>query len=147
MQSSQLHPSRRREWVIGARVATGPHAGSETVLVAATDALWRQTTCRKLAELGYRTFEAETPRSALQLLDDARIELLLCDASASGELSGVDLARFARLHYPLLKILLIADADDGELAHFAHLDCEAGFLGRPYAKDDLAVALRTTLDD
>ncbi len=89
---------------------TGVRRGTETILVAGGDAGWRQATCRNLAQLGYRTFPAGDTRAALQLLDDARIDLLLTEAEGAGQCDGVALACVARQRYPALKILLTAGA-------------------------------------
>jgi CheY-like chemotaxis protein len=126
---------------------TNPRRALETVLAANSDSLWRKTTCRHLAELGYRTFEAEHPRAALQLLDDARIDLLLSEVDrGDGQWDGISLARVARERYPALRILLTAGLPHFKLASFAELDCAAAFLSQPYRKEDLASALHGALD-
>lgn len=124
-----------------------PKLATGTILVAEGNPAWRQTTSRHLAELGYRTFEAENTGAALRLLDDARIDLLLIDAATSGRWSTAALARTARERYPALKILLTAGLPDFKRAPFADLDCSVAFLGRSYRKDDLATALHDALDD
>ncbi|HEY1614308.1 MAG TPA: hypothetical protein VGF97_11510 [Rhizomicrobium sp.] len=144
-----MHPSfyEPRDAIRAAGFSIHPKLASETVLVAGGSDDWRHGVSRQIAELGCRMFEAESSSAALQLLDDARIDLLLTDTAPVEDRGGITLARTARERYPTLKILLTAGLPDFRLGAFADLQCSVAFFSRPCRKEDLAAALHEAIED
>lgn len=69
-----------------------------TVLLVAGDGLTRQITANGLTMYGYEPLLARNGAEALAIIaDDRRIDVLVVDADLSGEVSGLAVAKAARL--------------------------------------------------
>ena len=108
-----------------------------TVLVVDDDALIVMVTSDRLQALGHHVFEVQSGREALDLLrSSARIDVVLTDHVMPG-MTGVQLAREIRSHWPGLPIILAtgcADLPDIEELRLARLD-------KPYDLDTLAATI------
>jgi PAS domain S-box-containing protein len=122
--------------------------GNETVLVVEDNTKLREATARQLAALGYELREAEHAAAALTILSSGdRLDLLFSDIVMPGTMDGLDLAHRATQLRPQLKVLLTSGfpgirGADRRLAN----DCPFSLLGKPYGHDELARAVRDTLD-
>jgi signal transduction histidine kinase/DNA-binding response OmpR family regulator len=125
----------------GPAIPPGPSRPSDgramTVLLVEDDDLIRSMTSDMLSEDGHLVIEAGDADEALNALGTRPIDVLLADVGLP-RVSGVALAREARLRLPALKIIFAtgnhAIADDaGEL--------NAVLLGKPYTQEDLREAL------
>jgi CheY-like chemotaxis protein len=115
--------------------------GSETILAVEDDAYVREYVVMLLRDLGYRVLEAASAREALALLDDqAPPELLYTDVVLPGGISGPELADQARERLPALRVLYTS----GYTATTAIPDGPT--LVKPYRKEDLARAIRASLE-
>jgi PAS domain S-box-containing protein len=132
--------------VAEARPPPAPPAlgGGETVLVVEDNAAMRRVAVRQLNGLGYRVLEAGTAAAALALFATEAIDLLFTDVVMPGGMTGFELARAASALAPALKVLVTSGFPEMKL------DGQAGggmrLLSKPYRKDELARALRETLD-
>ncbi|MEZ5830659.1 MAG: PAS domain-containing protein [Dongiaceae bacterium] len=122
-------------------------AGSGLVLMVEDNKDLRTVTVKQLADLGYRTLEAENAKAALELLArHPEIDLLFTDIIMPGGMTGTELAREARRLYPKLKILLTSGYTARAMANGFH-DIEGlELLNKPFRKRDLAHKLRSVLE-
>jgi PAS domain S-box-containing protein len=123
-----------------------PARGSEVVLMVEDNKDLRAVTVSQLADLGYRTLEAENAKAALRILaQHPEIDLLFTDIIMPGGMTGSELAREARRLYPKLKILLTSGYTARAMANGFH-DIEGlELLNKPFRKRDLAQRLRKVL--
>jgi PAS domain S-box-containing protein len=130
-----------------AAAAADVATGSETILMVEDNTDLRTVAVKQLADLGYRTLEADNAKAALALLAaHPEIDLLFTDIIMPGGLTGTELAREARRLYPKLKILLTSGYTARAMANGFH-DIEGlELLNKPFRKRDLAQKLRSVLD-
>ncbi len=124
-----------------------PGGRGETILVVEDDQRVRTVTLSRLAELGYRTIEAEDGPTALTLLDQGiAVDLIFTDIVMPGGLSGIDLAEAADRRRPGLKILFTSGyAEPAVLRDHAQIDA-ASLLRKPHSLAELAAKVRQALD-
>ncbi|HUK58651.1 MAG TPA: response regulator [Stellaceae bacterium] len=121
--------------------------GGETILVVEDNAKLLATVVKQLSGLGYRLFTAEGPAAAMAIIDEgAPIDLLLSDVVMPGGMSGVDLARDAMARRPNLKVLLTSGFPETRFAEQANRKFDWPLLSKPYRKEELARAVRSSLD-
>lgn len=102
------YPSRGAAIAPSDPVFDGEERGSGTILVVEDDEAVREITVEIVRGLGYETLVARDGQEAVDILRRIdRIDLLFSDLIMPGELSGVALARQARLLRPGLPVLLV----------------------------------------
>jgi PAS domain S-box-containing protein len=148
--SVKIYLPRADEGAAKARAETAEATattGSELILMVEDNRDLRTVTVKQLADLGYRTLEADTAKAALQMLaSHPEIDLLFTDIIMPGGMTGTELAREARRLYPRLKILLTSGYTARAMANGFH-DIEGlELLNKPFRKRDLAQKLRSVLD-
>jgi PAS domain S-box-containing protein len=125
------------------------HAGlGETLLVVEDDDRVRRLTARRLTELGYRVLEARHGAEAFAVLSETPgVEIVFSDLVIPGAMSGFDLARQVRDHYPGARVILTSGYSAGlmDQADIAQLDLKV--LRKPYRQSELARAFRAALAD
>jgi PAS domain S-box-containing protein len=127
--------------------AESRRGGHERVLLVEDDEGVRVLAEAFLEALGYRVVAASNAAQALELLDsDPGFDLLFSDVVLPGGLSGPQLAQIAVQRVPTLRALLASGYPrdaltglDGELA-------DVTLLSKPYSRNELARAVRQTLD-
>ena len=135
------------------RVAAGrpaPAAGAasgETILVVEDDQRVRRVSVRRLKELGYGVIEVESAAAALEALGKGDpVDLVFTDVVMPGGMTGVELAQEIRRRHPELKVLFTSGYADPAMIEGGMLATDAGWLGKPYSRADLASKLRELLD-
>jgi len=119
--------------------------GSEVILVAEDNADLREMAVVQLSSLGYGVLEAPDGEAALKILKGPdRIDLLFSDIVMSGKITGHDLVREAQKYRPGLQVLLTTGY--AEKAAIGDDSGERQVLRKPYRKRDLALRVRTILD-
>jgi len=126
--------------------------GNETVLVVEDNAAMRKVVVDQLKTLGYSVIEAGNAREALTaIINEPHIDLMFSDVVMPGPMDGIALRQAAMKVKPGLKVLLTsgflrsadgASTDAGE-RQFSPTE---SLLMKPYRKQDLAAAVRKTLD-
>lgn len=122
--------------------------GTETILIVDDEPDLIDIAASFLESLGYRVLTASGPDKAFEALKNARtpIDLMFTDIVMPGSLSGVDLCKKAREHYPGLRFLLTTGHSRG----YDTMDEDAKkpfeILHKPYRKETLAVEIRAVLD-
>jgi two-component system cell cycle sensor histidine kinase/response regulator CckA len=118
-------------------------AGTETILLVEDEEPVRELVRRVLQGLGYRVIAAGCPSEAERMLDETdRVDLMLTDV-VMPELSGYDLALRVRERRPDIGLLFMSG--------YAHRvsgaeTAEGQLLKKPFAPEQLARAVRATLD-
>ncbi len=121
--------------------------GGETILVVEDNAKLLATVVKQLAGLGYRLLTAEGPAAAMAIIENGGpIDLLLSDVIMPGGMSGLELARSAVSRRPDLKVLLTSGFPDTRFGDDSNRKLDWPLLSKPYRKEELARAVRATLD-
>ncbi len=126
--------------------------GTETVLVVDDEDFLVELAVTHLESLGYRTLVARDGEQALKMLEiHPDIDLLFSDIIMPGKIDGYHLAQAAMRGYPSLKVLLTSGfaknrsrfikGRDKAIARLA-----TDLLSKPYTLEELATAVRHTLD-
>ena len=124
-----------------------PRGNGELVLVVEDNDEVRDVTLKRIASLGYAIAEARTGPEALQRLQsEGSIHLVLSDIVMPGGMSGYDVARWIASHRPETKVILCSGYNEGDrLGHTQGPVPDIGVLGKPYNREQLAVALKNAL--
>ena len=129
------------------RDSTPAREGTETILVVEDEGEVRGIALAFLRSLGYTTYEAADAENALTLLrqhDD--IDLLFSDIVLGSGMTGFDLVREARILRPRLPVLLTSGYERSAEGKHRSGSSELEVLRKPYRREQLASALRKTLD-
>ena len=101
----------------------------------------RRLTTSFLGQLGYMTMAVENAREALEALESQRsVSLILTDVVIPGEYDGLTLARWIRVHFPEIPIVLATG-----YAKLFDSAPEFPVLRKPYKIGDLARAIHEGL--
>ena len=118
----------------------------ELVLIVEDNDSVRSVVVKQLADLGYRTLEAETGDAALALLQaNPGIDLMFSDVVMRGGMNGYELAVEARARKPGLKILMTSGFEMNLAADGSNGTGTLELLKKPYRKRDLAQKLTQIL--
>ncbi|WP_404336228.1 PAS domain S-box protein [Sphingomonas sp. MMS12-HWE2-04] len=110
------------------------------VLAVDDDALVLTNTAAMLEDAGHRVLQASSGRQALQLLAEARIDVIVTDF-AMPEMNGAQLAEAAAAGWPDIPVLLVsgfAELPEQMAIHLTRLT-------KPFRQDELLKALRETV--
>ena len=115
-------------------------AGARILLVD-DDTAVRAVTAEALRDLGYDVTEAGSGGAALELLERARVDLMIVDLAMPG-MSGAELAQRVRTRRPDMPMLFVTGfADRGMLSDVSG----AEVVGKPFAPGELADKARAAL--
>jgi CheY-like chemotaxis protein len=118
--------------------------GTETILLVEDEEPVRELVRRVLEDAGYEVLAAGLPSEAERLLAEAgHVDLLLSDV-VMPEMSGYDLAARVREAHPEIRLMFMSG--------YAHSvpgaeQAKGRLLKKPFAPEQLARAVRSTLDD
>jgi signal transduction histidine kinase/ActR/RegA family two-component response regulator len=120
--------------------------GNETVLVVDDEKEIQENVAAILGELGYQVITASSADEAATLLDRAaRIDLLFTDVIMPGAISCTELAAMARVRHPAIRVLFTSGYTENAVTHNGTLDEGVTLLNKPYAREELAGAVRKLL--
>jgi signal transduction histidine kinase len=141
------HTEQEETAAKSANLSIAPRAGAgETVLIVDDEPSVRMLVTEVLAELGYTAVESADGASALQVLrSDARIDLLVTDVGLPNGMNGRQLADFARIARPALKVLFITGYAEKAAIGPNGLDGGMAILTKPFAMDGLAARIKELL--
>ena len=122
--------------------------GDETILVVEDNSEVRKVMAVMLGRLGYEVLEAEDGPSALALLGGGEnsIDLVLSDVVMPAGMSGLDLARELKRHYQGIKMLMTSGYPEGKIRARDLDEFGTTLLRKPCKLDELAQAVRSSLD-
>lgn len=121
--------------------------GWETVLVVEDEEPLRRLTRRILESRGYTVLDAANGNEAIQLLASApcRVDLLLTDVVMPG-MSGRELVERLLPVYPWLRVLFMSGYTEDMMLQHRVAELGITVVEKPFTRDDLALAVRNTLD-
>jgi len=124
----------------------GPEKCDATILLVEDDDIVRNLTGRVLTSLGYRVLAARGGENALRIMEDRRgdIDLVLTDIVMPG-MSGRELFERVGALHPGVKVIYMSGYSDDEAGKGDDAEPEAGFLRKPFSRDELAKAVRRRL--
>ncbi len=122
-----------------------PRGGTETILVAEHDAIFRQCLIHMLQFLGYGVLDAAGGTEAIEILREhkEKIALLLTNVIMP-KMGGKTLADRARAELPAIKVLFVSD--DLEDKSMSEKLPNTAFLEKPFLLKELAELVRRLLD-
>jgi CheY-like chemotaxis protein len=124
-----------------------PLGDGELVLVVEDNDAVREATVSRLQSLGYHVLEARTGAEAIKLLEvGTPVALVFADIVMPDGMTGYDVAKWVRSRKPDLKVMLTSgyanpppSVEDGVQ--------EFKVLSKPYTREQLAQAVRETLNE
>ena len=124
-----------------------PATQGEVVLVVEDEPAVLELAVESLRDLGYKTLAADTAVTALERLRSTEhIDILFSDIVMPGGMNGVQLAVVARTLRDGLKVVLTSGYTASALAHDHEMPAGTPLLSKPYAREDLALTLRSVLE-
>jgi putative two-component system response regulator len=99
---------------------------------------------RILSKAGYRCREAEDVPSALTVLDEDDIELILCDIQMPGA-SGLDLVKAIRPRIPETSVVMVSSLEDAETAIECLQQGAFGYVLKPFQPREILVQVNGAL--
>jgi CheY-like chemotaxis protein len=108
-----------------------------TALVVEDDTLQRETLADLLKDEGLEVIECTSAEAAELVVASTGSELkaLVTDASLSGEMSGVELARYAKRKFPHINVIMVSGRSP------PYIPQDASFLLKPYGPRELLEAV------
>lgn len=134
---------------IPARAAAAKYPrGTENVILVDDNDDVRETVAETLKSLGYRVTEAVNGDAALKLLEESAgtFDLVMSDMIMPGRLDGSALGRIVRERWTNLGILLTTGFAGDTYATSPERVADFDILTKPFRKEDLARAIRRTLE-
>ena len=114
------------------------------ILVVDDEAVIRMTLLRILQKHGYHCYDAENVDSALRVLEQEPVELVLSDIQMPGK-SGVDLVRAMQDRIPDIAVVMVTGVDDSGVA----MECIGlgayGYVLKPIQTNAILVAVGSAL--
>jgi PAS domain S-box-containing protein len=124
------------------------HGGSETILIVEDDAELQSWSVSILDELGYSVMSASSgPEALKEIRSNKHIDLLFTDVVLPDGMTGRMLADEACRIRPSLKVLFTTGYTRNAIVHHGRLDPGVNLLSKPFSFDELALKVRTMLDD
>ena len=115
---------------------------SITVLVVDDEKIIRNLLGETLGALGYATLTAEDYDSAVSILSDERVDVVITDIMLPGK-TGIDLTKHIKSEYPKVPVLAISGKN---VPRQAVIDAGAnGFLAKPFRFDELELRVTRVL--
>jgi PAS domain S-box-containing protein len=131
-----------------AAVESGPavEAGAETILICEDDESIRRLVDTMLSSQGYHVIQSGSPQRAIELLRESSdtIDLLLTDVVLP-QMSGIDLAREARVIHPGLKVLYMSGYTDRRIRNGWAAGEDIPLLEKPFTAAALSRMLHQVL--
>ncbi|GJE07957.1 Sensor histidine kinase RcsC [Methylobacterium jeotgali] len=121
--------------------------GSATILVVEDEAAVREVACTILRELGYRVLEAGDGEEGLRVFgaNAAGIDLLLTDVILPGRIRGRELSERILAVRPEVRVVFMSGYTENSIVHHGRLDDGVTLVGKPFRREQLAVAVAEAL--
>ena len=115
-----------------------------SILVVDDLAIVRLSLQRILTKAGYRVRDAEDVPSALAVLNEDRIDLILCDIQMPGA-SGLDLVKAIQNRIPDTSVVMVSSMEEAETAIECLQQGAFGFVLKPYQPREILVQVNGAL--
>lgn len=134
-----------------ASVSDAPSARPLTILVVEDDDINRMVCTQYLASLGHRSLEARDGVEALTLLQRGvdSIDVILMDISlpgASGSEVAIEIRALPDARWEQVPIIAMSAHVFGDTVESYYASGMVDFLGKPFSRDQLSLALRSATD-
>jgi putative two-component system response regulator len=106
--------------------------------------LIRVALLRILRKHGFRCSEAPDAFRTLQILDEQKIDLVLCDIRMPG-MSGIALVKAVAHRIPDLSIVMVSSMDNAEMAMECLRHGAYGYVLKPFKTNDILIAVASGL--
>ena len=123
---------------------TKAHNGSMRILVVDDDSATAELVARLLVQQGFRTGLASDGEEAMNRLAEELFDAVVSDVEMPG-MSGFELLQNIRVRYPRLPVILMTSFFEDEKREAALAWSAAALLQKPFAGEQLAVALGAAL--
>jgi CheY-like chemotaxis protein len=128
-------------------VADAPEAGAahtERVLIVEDEPDLMDVAASLFTNMGYEVLTAASAREAIDVLEHKDVDILFTDVVMPNGMDGLELAAYAREHFPETKIMLASGYPLPALKqrHGKEFN-EFAFVNKPYRLSDLARTLRS----
>jgi len=125
--------------------------GNETILVVDDNDLFRKFIVHTLNLLGYHTFEAESSKKAIEIIEKkhSHIDLMLTDI-VMPDMSGRELAEHLKTFRPKIKMIFMSGYAEDIVVHrevFTIIDKGSSFLKKPFSPFELAEKIKHKLTE
>ena len=114
------------------------------ILIVDDLAIVRLSLQRILAKAGYRVRDAEDVPSALAVLNEDAIDLVLCDIQMPGA-SGLDLVKAIQPRIPDTSVIMVSSMEDAETAIECLQQGAFGYVLKPYQPREILVQVNGAL--
>jgi putative two-component system response regulator len=114
------------------------------ILVVDDQELIRVALLRILRKHGFRCSEAPDAFRTLQILDEQKIDLVLCDIRMPG-MSGIALVKAVAHRIPDLSIVMVSSMDNAEMAMECLRHGAYGYVLKPFKTNDILIAVASGL--
>jgi CheY-like chemotaxis protein len=122
------------------------HRAMHTVLVVEDEVMVRMPIAEYLRDCGYNVVEAADAREAIAVMEaDEAISLVFSDVRMPGQMDGLELAEWFRLHHPRVPILLTSGYSGGRSLP-AKLASGVRFIEKPYSQVQVEQRIAALLD-
>jgi CheY-like chemotaxis protein len=138
MEAFQARTPMNKTDPSGIKVVYGDHAVSLfTALIVEDDSLQREVLADVLKGEGLEVIECTTAEAAELVLSTTGIELraLVTDVHLDGEMTGIELAEYAKKKYPALNVVVMSGRDTPSLPS------DTRFLQKPFRPAELLEAI------
>jgi two-component system response regulator PilR (NtrC family) len=116
-----------------------------SILVVDDDLSMRELLELMLAREGYRVSSAENGRRGLELVEKNSYDLVLCDIRL-GDISGLEVLRSCKQHYPGTVVIMISAYASTETAVEAMNSGAYDYVPKPFNKDELSETIAKALE-
>lgn len=119
-----------------------------TILIVDDNEQARTMGAAMLERLGYRVLQAESGRTAIEILksEHDNITLIFTDIFLRDDMNGTELADKIGEIYPQIKVLFTSGYTEKAMREHYNLIENRPFIGKPYNKQDLSNKLKALLD-
>jgi len=119
--------------------------GNESILVVDDETALRKLTVEILQEKGYKLYSVGEAKSALAILENKEIDMLLSDVIMP-DMNGYRLAAIVQEKYPAMKIQLVSGYTDDHHKEFVDEIIYRNLIYKPYTFQHLLQQIRTLLN-
>ncbi|MFT4712180.1 MAG: ABC-type amino acid transport substrate-binding protein [Candidatus Azotimanducaceae bacterium] len=119
--------------------------GIETILIVDDESALSDLAVYFLQREGYKMLVAESGKSALMILEEQQVDLVLTDV-VMPEMDGYQLSEEIRENHPGIKIQLLSGFADEKTSNFVDEDLKRNLIHKPYNRIQLLQSVRTLLD-
>lgn len=116
-----------------------------SVLIVDDDNMLRRLVSQWVESIGYRVEEADTAEHALEVLDDRRVDIALCDINMPGQ-NGVWLASRIRERFPHTAVVMATNVRDVDAAVATLRNDVVDYVLKPFDRARLLEALSLARD-